>query len=171
MISVPFQKILVAIDESEVSNQAFAAAATLAKALNAKLMIVHVLNPHDVKGPRSPYTQAAFEGMPIDDPLNDPINDGTRRQFEREWLSYVEHYELLLERKADEALAAGIEADFIHPHGSAETTLCEVARTHDVGLMVIGSHQRKGMAEIMLGSTSNYITHHAPCSVLVVNSN
>jgi nucleotide-binding universal stress UspA family protein len=153
-ISVPFQKILVAIDESEVSNQAFAAAATLAKALNAKLIIVHVLNPHDVKGPRF-----------LDHP-----DDSTRRQFEREWMSYVEHYALLLQRKADEALAVGIETDFMHPQGSAETTLCEIARTHDVSLMVIGSHQRQGIAEIMLGSTSNYITHHAPCSVLVVNS-
>jgi nucleotide-binding universal stress UspA family protein len=163
MVAVPFQKILVGIDESEVSNKAFDAAANLAKAFDARLMIIHVLNPHDVKGPRSPYTQAASGGMLMD--------EDTRQQFEQEWISYVKHYESLLERKADEAIAAGIEADFIHPQGSAESTLCEVARTHDVNLIVVGSHQRRGMAEVMLGSTSNYITHHAPCSVLVVNSN
>lgn len=161
MISVPFQTILVAIDESEVSTTAFATAVRLAKALTAKLMIVHVLNPHDIHSPQQPLPIAAPGGLVMDESI--------RQQYEREWTKYVEHYESLLKQKTDEAIAAGIDTDFVHPHGLVGARLCEVARTVNASLMIVGSHQRRGIAEIMLGSTSNYVTHHAPCSVLVVH--
>lgn len=160
MISVPFQTILVAIDETEVSNRALTAATTLAKALDARLMIVHVLDPHDVHRGRAPYAPAA---------ATDVVQaEAARLAYEKEWLDYVEYYASMLKQKADEAIAAGIDADFIHPNGSPSLVLCELARTQNISLLVVGSHQRVGMAEIMLGSTSNYIVHHAPCSVLVV---
>lgn len=50
-----------------------------------------------------------------------------------------------------------------------ESDVSNMAFTAAVRLIVVGSHQRRGMAEIMLGSTSNYVMHHAPCSVLVVH--
>lgn len=159
MISVPFQTILVAIDETEVSERALAAATTLAKALEARLMIVHVLNPHELHRAQSFFASAST------DMAEEAAAD---RIYEQKWLDYVTHYESMLKRKTDEAIAAGIDADFIHPHGSTESVLCELVRTHDVSLLVIGSHQRRGMAEMLLGSTSNYIVHHAPCSILVV---
>lgn len=160
MISALFQTILVAIDDSTVSDRALAAATDLAKALDAKLMIVHVLNPHDIRRPRSPHAYANSADITGDESIC--------HVYEQEWINYVEHYESMLQQKTDEAIAAGVDADFIHPHGTPESVLCELARTHNVNLLVIGSHQRKGMAEIMLGSVSNYIVHHAPCSVLVV---
>ncbi|NJM96990.1 MAG: universal stress protein [Phormidesmis sp. RL_2_1] len=161
--TVPFQTILVAIDESEVSNKALAAAIGLAKALDAKLMLVHVLTSSDPHSPQLPYTYST--------PSTTHMDEAIRQQYEQDWINYMAHYESLLKQKTDQAIAAGVNADFVHPGGFAGPTLCEVARTTDVSLIIIGSHQRRGMAEIMLGSTSNYVTHHAPCSVLVVHPN
>ncbi|MEO1387066.1 MAG: universal stress protein [Cyanobacteria bacterium J06634_6] len=160
MTSFSVQTIVVAIDESEVSNIALAAATRLAKALSAKLMIVHVLNPFDLHNPDS---------YPISELSSADLDESMRRQYEEEWTAHVKHYEALLKQKTDEAIAAGIEADFVHPRGMVGATLCEVAKVADASLLVVGSHQRRGMAEIMLGSTSNYVTHHSPCSVLVVH--
>jgi len=160
MTSVPFKTILVAVDESNVSKKAFTAAVTLAKSLFAKLTIVHVLNPHDIRSPQSPYANYPSEAMRTDENL--------RQKFEAEWLAYVESYEAMLKQKTDEAIAVGIEADFAHPHGPTGSTLCELARVTDASLLIVGSHQRRGMAEMMLGSVSNYVVHHAPCSVLVI---
>ena len=33
---------------------------------------------------------------------------------------------------------------------------------------MVGSHGRTGIRELLLGSVSNYVLHHALCSVLVV---
>ena len=37
-------------------------------------------------------------------------------------------------------------------------------------MIVVGSRGLKGLKEMFLGSVSNYVTHHAPCSVLIVRS-
>ncbi len=37
-------------------------------------------------------------------------------------------------------------------------------------LIVLGRRGRTGLAEALLGSVSNYVLHHAPCSVLVVQA-
>lgn len=160
MVSIPFQTILVAIDESDVSEKAFVAAKDLAKALSAKLVVVHVLDPHSKRSPQLPYSYSTSESISIEQSI--------REKYEREWADFMSYYESLLKQKADEAIAAGIETDFLQPNGSPGSVLCEVAKTANASLLVIGSHQRRGMAEIMLGSTSNYITHYAPCSVMVV---
>ena len=163
MVFIPFQTILVAIDESDVSEKAFDSAKELSKALSAKLMIVHVLDPHNSRCPKPLYSYSKSESLLIDQDI--------RERYEQEWASFVSYYESLLKQKNDEAIAAGIDADFLQPNGSPGSTLSEVAKTANANLMVIGSHQRRGMAEIMLGSTSNYITHYAPCSVMVVSAN
>jgi phage terminase large subunit GpA-like protein len=35
---------------------------------------------------------------------------------------------------------------------------------------MVGHRGRTGLSEFLLGSVSNYVMHHAPCSVLVVNN-
>jgi nucleotide-binding universal stress UspA family protein len=158
--SISFQTILAAVDDSDVSENAFVAAKTLAKALSAKLIVVHVLDPHSKRSPQPIYGYFGSEGFPIDE---DVI-----KKYEREWANFVNYHEQILKQKVDEAIADGIEASFLQPSGSPGAALCEVAKVNSASLMVVGTHQRRGMAEIMLGSTSNYITHHAPCSVMVV---
>lgn len=167
MVSIPFQTILVAIDESNVSEKAFAAAKELAKALRAKLIVVHVLDPHNSRSPQPLYSYSNGNS----ESENALTDQSIRERYEREWANFVSYYESLLKQKVDEATAAGIEAESLQPNGAAGSVLCEVAKATNASLMVIGSHQRRGMAEIMLGSTSNYITHYAPCSVMVVSAN
>lgn len=163
MTFVPFQSILVAVDDSEVSKKAFATAKRLAVALSTRLLIVHVLSTSDRLSPQRPYTYSTPDTIHIDESI--------RKKYEREWTNYVTHYESLLSQKTDEAIAAGIDVAFIQQYGLPGFTLCKIARASEVGLIVVGSHQRHGMAEMMLGSTSNYVTHHAPCSVLVNYAN
>ncbi|MCZ8054719.1 MAG: universal stress protein, partial [Microcystis sp. LE19-12.2C] len=50
----------------------------------------------------------------------------------------------------------------------AAKTICKVAREENIDLIVIGRRGRSGLGELFLGSVSNYVLHHAPCSVLIV---
>ena len=73
------------------------------------------------------------------------------------------------------AIAAELEAGGIDPSvsvtrhmlpGPAPGTLVRAAEGAD--LLVVGSRGRGGFLGLMLGSVSNYVTHHSPCPVVVV---
>ena len=52
--------------------------------------------------------------------------------------------------------------------GDAATTICDVAAELGVDVIVVGSHGRRGISRLFLGSTSEHVVRNAPCPVLVV---
>ncbi len=52
--------------------------------------------------------------------------------------------------------------------GDPGRIICEIARDCDADLIVMGRGNHSGLNEFFLGSVSNYVLHHAPCSVLAV---
>jgi len=156
-------KILVAVDQSTASQQAFETALKLAKALGAHLTLVHVLDVFDPVSPERPTIPVNSYGMGLDDTL--------RKNYDRQWTEFVDHYASLLKQKQENAEAIGVTADYVHPYGLPGPTICKVAETTQSDLIIVGSHGRSGLKELILGSVSNYIMHHAPCSIMVIHPN
>lgn len=52
--------------------------------------------------------------------------------------------------------------------GAPDQILIEEAKEWDADMVVVGSHGRGFWGRILLGSTTDALVHHAPCSVLVV---
>jgi nucleotide-binding universal stress UspA family protein len=73
-----------------------------------------------------------------------------------------------LQSLAREATNAGVRAEFQQISGSPSRTICRLASDWQANLIVIGHRGRSGLSEILLGSVSNYVLHHAPCSVMLV---
>lgn len=73
-----------------------------------------------------------------------------------------------LESYATETRARNITAEIFQNMGDAGRMICETAKNYSADLIVIGRNQRSVLSEIFLGSTSNYVLHHAPCSVMVI---
>ena len=46
--------------------------------------------------------------------------------------------------------------------------LCQLAETHNVRVVVVGSHGKGAIRKALLGSVSDYLTHHCTRPVLVV---
>ncbi len=153
--------ILVAIDKSVASRQAFDTALELASALEAKLTLVHVLDIFDPASPQRPPPSANSYSLELDTLL--------RENYDRQWTEFVQHYEALLQQRQEQAQAQGIACDYLQPYGPPGSALCRVARDCQADLIMVGSHSRRGLSEMLLGSVSNYITHHAPCSVMVIH--
>jgi nucleotide-binding universal stress UspA family protein len=153
-----FHKILVALDQSELSDRVFEEAIAIAKATQGQLLLLHVLTPFD-----EGYPAVGFSGM---DGLllhQQAIETFTRQMevLEKEGLEY-------LQSLTNRAVEAGVPAEFSQNVGSPGGTICALARTWNADLIVMGRRGRNGLSEILLGSVSNYVLHHAPCSVLAV---
>jgi nucleotide-binding universal stress UspA family protein len=54
--------------------------------------------------------------------------------------------------------------------GSPESRIVEKAEDSDADLIIVGSHGYNRWERLLLGSVSDSVIHHAPCSVLVVRS-
>ncbi|PSN06241.1 universal stress protein [filamentous cyanobacterium CCT1] len=156
-----FKRILVAIDQSVGSQQAFNAGLELTQALSAELLLVHALDVFDPASPTCP--QIAADSYSVE------LSQLSRKAYEREWTEFAQHYDALLTQKRQDAEAMGIKASHLQPYGRPGPAICQAAVDRQADLIIVGSHGRKGLREMLLGSVSNYIMHHAPCSVMVVH--
>lgn len=146
------RNILVALDYGDTHQSVFNRAIELAQPLAANLNLLNVLKPE------------------VDDSLtNPPYSD-------RDWKVYADRYRdletaslTLLKNLADKAKETGIQAEFTQKMGSPGPVICQLAKTWGADLIIVGSHGRKGLSEMLLGSVSNYVVHHAACSVMVVH--
>jgi nucleotide-binding universal stress UspA family protein len=78
----------------------------------------------------------------------------------------------LVEKVSDRIRKAGfkkVEAFVVLGH--PRTTIVDAAAKWRANLIVIGSHGRKGIERLLLGSVSEYVVRHAPCSVQIVRKN
>lgn len=145
-----YKRILVPIDGSDASRSGLREAIQLAKALGASLRLVHGVNEMFVMG--TDYT-----GMYVDDFLSS-LREGGRD---------------LLEKAQLEARNAGLEAEtqLIEALGhSAADLILDQAREWGADLIVMGTHGRRGIRRVVLGSDAEQVLREAPIPVLLVKA-
>ncbi len=155
------KKILVAIDRSEMSAEVFKQALSLAKLTSASLMLLHVLSQEE-------------EGSP--EALIFPNIDYYPGWSEQSFQLYQEHWEKfkneglqILQSLSAQANTSGINTEFTQNAGNPGRMICELAKNWNADLIMMGRRGRSGVAEFFLGSVSNYVLHHAPCSVQIIH--
>lgn len=150
-----YRKILVAIDYSPQTDAVFEQALELAKKDGANLMVVHCL-PRESEGAGS-YTD--IYGTELSN-FSHAMEESLEEEDEqvRNWLSNY----------CQKAEAQGVPTESECKIGKPGAWITELANTWDAELIVLGRRGRRGLTEFMLGSVSNHVLHHAPCSVLVV---
>jgi len=144
-----YQRILVPVDGSATSNQALDAAIGLAKAFKARLRLIHVV---DEMAYLSGYDQ--FGGY-----------SGDLIRVMKESGAKVLTDALAVAR------AAGVEADDILFDKFGERlgeTVANAAKLWNADLIVVGTHGRRGLGRVILGSGAEQIIRNAPVHVLVV---
>ncbi|MFB6104686.1 MAG: universal stress protein [Halobacteriaceae archaeon] len=73
-----------------------------------------------------------------------------------------------LESVVETAEAADVPVSTQVLHGSPAATITDFAGDNAVDLIVVGTHGRRGVSRVLLGSVAERITRIAQCSVLVV---
>lgn len=156
------KRILVAMDHSKNAIQSFEVAMEIAISCHAQLMLLHVLSIEGEAYQAHPvfpgtYLYSAFSDIPLN-------------RFQQEWDQYQEKELQRLTRLAEQANLTGVSTEFIQEFGNPRLEICDLAKTWNADLILMGSCGHSGLKELVLGSVSNYVVHHAPCSVMVVRT-
>ena len=154
-----FHRILVALDRSNSSRSVLEEEISLAKS-TATLNLVTVVPPMDVGYPDPIYL--SMEGM------HGIWTTELYQSHVTNWRQQQQEIDQWLRSQIEFAQRQGVSAEYTCPIGIAGDTLCQLATDWQADLIMIGRRGRTGFSELLLGSVSNYVMHHAPCSVLTV---
>lgn len=156
-----YSKILVAVDQSALGQVVFTQALDLAKTQNASLMLFHCLMPEVLLGPML---------MPGEFGLSPQLISQTYKVQQEQLELEVRTTQDMLENYTKTATQQGVAAEYSYRCVDAGRGICELATSWNADLVIVGRRGIKGLTEVLLGSVSNYVLHHAPCSVLVVQT-
>ncbi|MEL6604993.1 MAG: universal stress protein [Cyanobacteria bacterium J06614_10] len=154
------KKILVALDLLDSNEIVFQNALELATATGANLMFLHSLTGDQDGGPSMPVS-GAWDYYAV-------AGEGAWARYQADWQTYTEQSLSMLRRYTERATAAGLSAEFTQVERQPARAICDLAHSWNADVIVVGSHGRKGISELVIGSVSNYVMHHAHCSVLIV---
>jgi nucleotide-binding universal stress UspA family protein len=146
-----FKRILVAVDGSPASNAGLRSAVSLAADQRASLVVVHVVDLTLPVGPESAFY------VP----------------------SYIDAYEAalvkgggkLLDKAVAQARALGVRVEAVLARSRASTVARAVlveARRAKVDVIVLGTHGRRGLRRVVMGSDAEEILRQASVPVLLV---
>jgi nucleotide-binding universal stress UspA family protein len=159
-----FDKILVALDDTVLATKILDEAMVMAKRLDAKLMLLHVLSPLETERVGMQPGGIGIESFfPI-------LNEQAMHQYAVEWQAYEEHGLAQLQGHVRLAAEQGLDVASEQIMGDPGQSICKVAKNWGANLILMGRNRKSGISELFLGSTSNYVLHHAPCSVLAVQA-
>lgn len=145
-----FKRIVVGTDGSDTASQAVERATELAKLTGAELNIVSAFEP---------VSKSRIDAEQRDAPAD--------VQYE---ISPTEDVNLTLEAAAAPGRKEGVD---VHTHpvqGDPSDAILTTIEKVDADLVVVGNKGMTGKKRYILGSVPNNISHHAPCSVMIIHT-
>jgi nucleotide-binding universal stress UspA family protein len=145
-----FGSIVVGTDGSSTAKEAVRQATDLAQGVGAKLHVVSAYEP--VPEGR---LQEERQEMPED----------------MQWMvNPREDVNNTLEEAANGIKEAGVEVQTHAREGDPADAILDVAEEQGVDLIVVGNKGMTGAKRFLLGSVPNKVSHHAPCSVMIIRT-
>ncbi|MEO2212893.1 universal stress protein [Paenibacillus amylolyticus] len=142
-----FDKIMVAIDKSEITNKLLDATVEIAQNKQAQVTLVNVSQDYVSNG--MTYVPENF--------LEDILNEMEKESLEQ------------LHQAKSKLKSAGINPETVHLKGDPAHELLNYARDTEQQLIIIGSRGLRGIKEMMLGSVSHKVSQLSSCPVLIVH--
>jgi nucleotide-binding universal stress UspA family protein len=145
-----FHSIVVGTDGSETAKQAVSQATELAKSIGATIHLV-----------------SAYEPVP-EQRLRD---EAKQAPGDLQWMvNQREDVDATLEEAASSIREAGIEVEIYARQGDPADSILDVAEERGSDLIIVGNKGMTGAKRFLLGSVPNKVSHHAPCSVLIIRT-
>jgi nucleotide-binding universal stress UspA family protein len=141
---MPYQVIVVGTDGSTRAGVAVDKALELAGLMGATVHAVHSIH--------TPAT--------IDDPHSAQVVMDEMQS----------HSDAIQEHLLEKAKRRGVTVEFHSSLGEPASALIELAEKLNADLVVVGNRGMSGVKRFVLGSVPNKVSHHCPCSVLIVDT-
>jgi nucleotide-binding universal stress UspA family protein len=146
--AAPFERILIALDDSEPADAARAFACDLAAAEHSRLVFLHVLDVRALVGDRLEY---GYDPQIIVDEWHRNARD-------------------LVDAAADDAADRALLTDRVVAEGDAADEILKAAQTYRADLIVMGTHGRRGLRRLVFGSVAEAIARRSEIPVAVVRT-
>jgi nucleotide-binding universal stress UspA family protein len=145
-----FSLIVVGTDGSETASEAVRQATELANQVGAKIHLVSAYEP-------VPEGRLREERQQVPGDLQWMVNP-------REDVSET------LEEAAGQLRNAGLEVETHAREGDPADAILDVAEEEGAELIIVGNKGMTGAKRFLLGSVPNKVSHHAPCSVMIIRT-
>jgi nucleotide-binding universal stress UspA family protein len=143
------KSILCPIDFSDFSAAAYQYALSLAEYYKARILALHVVELW--KFPFADYGAQEADYAKF----SRALKEGGEVQLQR----FVQHYS-----------ADRVQPELAIHQGIAGDSILSLAQEKNMELIVMGTHGRRGLDRLVLGSTTNRVMRKAACPVLVVSN-
>ncbi len=145
-----FKSIVVGTDGSDTAGQAVRQAVDLARAVGAKIELVSAYEPVPAQRLREERREAPED---------------------LQWaISPREDVDATLDAAAKIVREAGVAVDIYPRLGDPADAILDVAEEREADLIVVGNKGMTGAKRFLLGSVPNKVSHHAPCSVMIIRT-
>jgi nucleotide-binding universal stress UspA family protein len=145
-----FGSLVVGTDGSETAGEAVRQATELAQRLGAGVHLVSAYEP-------VPEGRLREERQQIPEDLQWMVNPR-------------EDVDVTLEEAAKGMRAAGVDVKTHAREGDPADAILDVAEEEGADLIVVGNKGMTGAKRFLLGSVPNKVSHHAPCSVMIIRT-
>jgi nucleotide-binding universal stress UspA family protein len=145
-----FGTIVVGTDGSDTAGEAVRQATELASAVGAKIELVSAFEPVSSQRLREERQEAP-------DDLQWAVNAR-------------EDVDATLKDAGDKVKEAGVEVETFARQGDPADAILDVAEEKNADLIVVGNKGMTGAKRFLLGSVPNKVSHHAPCSVMIIRT-
>ena len=146
-----FASIVVGTDGSDTAKTAVRYAIDLARELGARLQIVSAYEPVADQRLRGEQVEVPRDLQWMVNPREDVL--------------------AVLSTAEQEAHGVGVQqVETFARQGDAADAILDVAEEQRSDLIVVGNRGMTGAKRFLLGSVPNKVSHHAPCSVLIVRT-
>ena len=145
-----FQSIVVGTDGSQTAGEAVREAVELAKAVGARIDLVSAYEPVSGQRLREEARQAPEDLQWMVNPRED--------------------VEATLREAAERVEGAGVAIATYAREGDPADAILDVAEERGADLIIVGNKGMTGARRFLLGSVPNKVSHHAPCSVLIIRT-
>jgi nucleotide-binding universal stress UspA family protein len=145
-----FGSIVVGTDGSNTAGEAVRQATELARSLGAKVYLVSAYEP-------VPEGRLRDERQQVPEDLQWMVNPR-------------EDVEETLKEGATSLAGQGVEVETLAHEGDPADAILDVAEEKNADLIVVGNKGMTGAKRFLLGSVPNKVSHHAPCSVMIIRT-
>jgi len=142
-----FKHILVPVDGSETAQKAVDKAAGLARAFGSTVTAIYVIDPYPFTGLGSDFAYGQAEYLSAATAEAKEATEAARKTLEQ--------------------AGAKVSTQVIEAH-AAWRGIIDTATALGADLIVMGSHGRRGLEKMVLGSVAQRVLSHAHVPVLIV---